>query len=85
MPQGGKAQESQGAVRLRNRPAVTSTGRGIKPLKRGRLSAAMPHAPKARLAPLIREGPALTGRAEEPIPADGQSRGGANAVGFMSD
>lgn len=70
---------------LRNQPAVTPTGRGIKPLKRGRLSAAMPHAPKARLAPLIREGPAFSGWAEESIPADDQSRGGANAVGFMSD
>jgi len=47
------------------------------------LSAAMPHAPKARHAPLIREGPAF-GRADEPIPADGQSRGGANPVGFVS-
>jgi len=46
------------------------------------LSAEMPHAPKARQAPLIREGPDLTVRADEPIPADGQSRGGANAVGL---
>jgi hypothetical protein len=41
------------------------------------LSAAMPHAPKARQTPLIREGPIFNDRAEEPIPADGQSRGGA--------
>jgi hypothetical protein len=48
------------------------------------LSAEMPHAPKARQAPLIREGPDSSVRAEESIPADDQSRGGANAVGFMS-
>jgi len=45
----------------------------------------MPHAPKARQVPLIREGLALTGQAEEPIPADGQFRGGTNAVGYVSD
>jgi hypothetical protein len=45
----------------------------------------MPQAPKARQTLLIREGPALSGRAEESIPADDQSRGGVNTVGFMSD
>ena len=48
------------------------------------LSAAMPQAPKARQTPLIREGPALIGRADEFIPAENQSRGGVNTVGYMS-
>jgi len=84
-PQGGQAQESQGAVESEksengNPNRQRDQAPEAKPLK-----AAMPLAPKARKTPLIREGPALTGRAEEPIPADGQFRGGVNAVGFMSD
>jgi hypothetical protein len=35
-PQGGEAQESQGAVTRRNLLADTPTGRGMKPLKRSR-------------------------------------------------
>jgi len=36
MPQGGEAQESQGAGKPRNRSTDTPTGRGMKPLKRSR-------------------------------------------------
>ena len=79
-PQGGEAQESQGAAVERSANGGPNRQRDETPEARP-LSAEMPHAPKARQAPLIREGPDLSVRAEEPIPADGQSWGGANAVG----
>jgi hypothetical protein len=84
-PQEGTAQESQGAVAAEKSESGDPNRQRDETPEAKPLSAALPHAPKARQASLIREGPDFRVRAEESIPADDQSRGDANAVGFMSD
>jgi hypothetical protein len=81
---GRQAQESQGAVGAEKSADGYPNRRRDKTPEAKPLSAAMPQAPKARQTPLIREGPVFIGRADESIPADDQSRGGVNTVGFMS-
>jgi len=78
-PQGGQAQESQGAAESEKSESGNPNRQRDEAPEAKPLSAAMPHAPKARQTPLIREGPALSGRADESIPADDQSRGGVNS------
>jgi hypothetical protein len=81
---GRRAQESQGAVGAEKSADGDPNRQRDETPEAKPLSAAMPQAPKARHTPLIREGPVLCGRTEESIPADDQSRGGVDTVGFMS-
>jgi hypothetical protein len=55
-PQGGQNQESQGIATRRNLEAMSSTGEGSKPLKRGRAGSNALCARSATEVPLIREG-----------------------------
>jgi hypothetical protein len=64
-PREDETQESRGCRAWRNQAAVAPTGRGSKPLKRGR-SGRNAYAPKAQEAPLKREGRAFGGLSEEP-------------------